>query len=161
MKQQCRSILAIFVSLVSAAAFAQGVKIPAKPSDPMNPPAGEKPEVIGAITQPRVSFVSPKDGETVKPEFTVRFTVDGMTVRKADAVVPGTGHHHLIINGGPIAKGQVVPKDDKHLHFGDGSAETKLKLAPGDYTLTLQFADGAHMSYGEDMSQTIKIKVKK
>jgi len=32
-------------------------------------------------------------------------------------------------------------------------------LPPGDYKLTLQFADGLHRSYGKDLSSTINIKV--
>ncbi|MBP6707250.1 MAG: DUF4399 domain-containing protein, partial [Achromobacter sp.] len=38
--------------------------------------------------------------------------------------------------------------------------ETELKLAPGKHTLTMQFADGAHRSYGPDLSSTISVTVK-
>jgi hypothetical protein len=34
-----------------------------------------------------------------------------------------------------------------------------MELAPGEHTLTLQFADGAHMSYGPTLASTIKVKV--
>ena len=40
-----------------------------------------------------------------------------------------------------------------------GSYASKTQKFPGDYTLTLQFADGLHRSYGEDLSATINIKV--
>ncbi|MCA9543181.1 MAG: DUF4399 domain-containing protein, partial [Myxococcales bacterium] len=68
--------------------------------------------------------------------------------------------HHIIIDGEGVAQGQVVPKDDKHIHFGGGQTETELELTPGKHTLTMQFADGAHMSYGPKMSQTITVEVK-
>jgi hypothetical protein len=70
------------------------------------------------------------------------------------------GHHHLLIDQGPAEAGQVVPGDDKHLHFGKGQKETELSLPPGEHQLTLQFADGGHKSYGPKMSQTIKVIVK-
>ena len=53
-----------------------------------------------------------------------------------------------------------MPTDDTHIHFGKGQTETELKLAPGKHTLTMQFADGAHRSYGPDLSSTISVTVK-
>ena len=55
--------------------------------------------------------------------------------------------------------GTVVPKDDTHLHYGQAQTEAQLMLTPGPHTLTMQFADGAHMSYGPQMASTIKITV--
>ncbi len=107
-----------------------------------------------------VSFVSPTDGDTVGSEFMVQMAVDGMQLRPAGEVVEGTGHHHLIVDGGPLEAGTPVPSDATHLHFGKGQSETTLKLAPGEHTLTLQFADGKHRSYGPGMSRTIKVHVK-
>ncbi|MBN9095062.1 DUF4399 domain-containing protein, partial [Pandoraea pnomenusa] len=110
--------------------------------------------------QPRVFFVAPADGAVVSNPVVVKFGVEGMTVKPAGEVVANTGHHHLIIDGDPIPAGQVVPADDSHLHFGKGQTETTVNLTPGDHTLTMQFADGAHRSYGPAMSQTIKVHVK-
>ncbi|MES2857375.1 MAG: DUF4399 domain-containing protein, partial [Bdellovibrionota bacterium] len=59
-----------------------------------------------------------------------------------------------------VKRGEVVPADDRHIHFGLGQTETTVKLPKGKHTLTLQFADGNHASYGEMMSQTISITVK-
>ena len=36
----------------------------------------------------------------------------------------------------------------------------EVKLAPGTYKLTAQFANGAHQSYGAAMSRTITVTVK-
>lgn len=83
-----------------------------------------------------------------------------MRVHPAGELIEGTGHHHLIVNGPAIATGQVVPADERHIHYGLGQTETELKLVPGDYQLTLQFADGAHVSYGPKMSQTIRVSVR-
>jgi len=107
-----------------------------------------------------VYFVAPKDGATVGQDVHVVMGVDGMQVQPAGKAVEGAGHHHLIVDGGPVPAGQVVPKDATHHHFGKGQTETTLHLAPGDHTLTLQFANGLHQSYGPAMSRTITVHVK-
>lgn len=113
-----------------------------------------------AFAGSKVDFLKPKDKEVVPQTFTVEFKVDGMSVQKAGEVKPGTGHHHLIIDGKFIPKGQVVPKNETHFHYGDASTSTSLTLKPGKHTLTMQFADGAHLSLGEEYSKTITVEVK-
>ena len=107
----------------------------------------------------KVAFVEPTDGAKVTGKFKVKFAVEGMKIHPAGELVPNTGHHHLIIDGGPIAAGTMVPMDDKHLHFGKGQTETEIELPPGEHRLTMQFADGAHVSYGEGMSASIRVVV--
>ncbi|HEY4803394.1 MAG TPA: DUF4399 domain-containing protein [Paraburkholderia sp.] len=107
-----------------------------------------------------VYFVEPKDGATVSNPVHVKFGVDGMTVAPAGSTAPNTGHHHLLIDGAPLPKGQIVPVSDKSIHYGKGQTETDVTLPPGDHTLTAQFADGAHRSYGPDWSKTITVHVK-
>jgi hypothetical protein len=107
-----------------------------------------------------VYFVSPADGATVSSPFKVVFGLKGMEIKPAGAVVAGTGHHHLIINADPPAQGNVIPADPTHLHFGKGQTEAEVKLDPGTYRLTMQFADGYHASYGKEMSASIKVTVK-
>lgn len=108
----------------------------------------------------KVFFVSPQDGATVPTKFMVKFDVKGMKLMKSGAIIPGTGHHHLIIDGAATPAGEVVPKDETHIHLGNAQTETEVTLTPGKHTLTLQFADGAHSSYGTKMSQTISVTVK-
>jgi hypothetical protein len=129
-------------ALTSSFALAADPSLP-NTTVPSEPPAMSAPvsasdaqsPTSGAVKVPKVSILEPKDGATVS-------------------------HHHLIVDGGAVAKGQVVPSDAQHVHFGRGQTETELSLKPGPHTLTLQFADGAHLSYGEMMSQTIHITVK-
>lgn len=107
-----------------------------------------------------VDFITPKQGDTVAQTFDVVMDVTGMKAESAGDVKHLSGHHHLIIDGVFIAQGEGVPKDKTHKHFGKGQSKTTLTLAPGEHTLTLQFADGIHSSYGQKMSHTIKITVK-
>jgi len=106
-----------------------------------------------------VYFAKPLDGEVVATEFKVEMKIDGMRVEPAGAAVAGAGHHHLIIDGDCIPKGDAVPKDATHMHFGKGQTETTLHLRPGDHTLTLQFANGLHQSYGPEWCHTIHVIV--
>lgn len=158
-RSACVPLIVVSFSVASAQMGApKPMNAPAEP--PAMAPKETAAEVKGSIVMPRVFFITPKAGDTISGEFTVKFGVEGMKIAPAGQIVPGTGHHHLIVDGGAIAKGEVIPTDDKHIHFGKGQTETKLKLAPGVHTLTLQFADGAHRSYGEPMSTTIQINVR-
>ena len=107
-----------------------------------------------------VLLLEPANGATVSSPFKVRFGIKGMTVAEAGEILPNSGHHHLLINQAPIAKGESVPFSDQHLHFGKGQTETEVKLSPGVYRLTAQFANGAHQSYGAPMSRTITVTVR-
>ena len=107
-----------------------------------------------------VMLLEPADGASVSSPFKVRFGIKGMSVAEAGEILANSGHHHLLVNQAPIAKGESVPFSDQHLHFGKGQTEAEVKLAPGTYKLTAQFANGAHQSYGAGMSRTITVTVK-
>lgn len=107
-----------------------------------------------------VEFVNLREGDVVSSPFKVKFAVTGMSLAPAGDSTVNTGHHHLIINSEGIATGELVPADERHLHFGKGQTETEVTLPPGNYKLTMQFANGLHQSYGEGMRKTIQITVK-
>jgi hypothetical protein len=109
----------------------------------------------------KVYFVSPKNKTTLHSPFKVVFGLDGMRIGPLGDLNPRLGHHHLIIDSDFVKTGETVPFDEKHLHFGKGQTETELDLPPGKYKLTLQFGNGAHQSYGEKMSSSVHIEVKK
>jgi hypothetical protein len=129
---------------------------PAAPAPALAP---DSPEALAVPEGSRVFFVAPADGATVTSPVKVSMGVEGMEVKPAGEIVPGTGHHHILVDTDGIATGGVVPKDAKHIHYGDGSTETELELSPGEHTLKLQFANGAHMSFGDKMSATITVTV--
>ncbi len=107
-----------------------------------------------------VYFVEPVHGAVVSSPFKVRFGIQGMEVKPAGDQAAGQGHHHLLINRASQPKGEIIPADDAHIHFGKAQTEAEVKLPPGTYKLTMQFADGFHLSYGKDMSATITVTVK-
>ena len=109
----------------------------------------------------KVFFGWPDDGAKVPPTFDLVFAVMDLDVVPAGthAGDPSKGHHHVIVDGQALAPGTMVPKDERNIHFGKGQTSTQLSLAPGKHTLTLQFADALHMSYGPDLSATINVEV--
>jgi hypothetical protein len=140
--------------------------IPEHGDHPAVPSTGALPKPVLPPAGARVSFVEPQDGAEVSGPETdgkvavhVKMGVEGIEVKPAGAQVDGTGHHHIIVDGAGVPLGDVVPKNDTHLHFGQGQTETDVLLTPGEHTLTLQFADGLHLSYGPLLTSSIKIKV--
>lgn len=107
-----------------------------------------------------VWFVEPQNGATVGQTFKVKFGVKGMDVEAAGDQNKGKGHHHLLVNVMGKPAGEIIPVDDKHIHFGKAQTETEMKLPPGQYKLTMQFADGFHLSYGKEFAATIEVTVK-
>lgn len=107
-----------------------------------------------------VSFLNLTEGQEVSSPVLVKMGVAGMEVQPAGEIVKNTGHHHMIIDGDFIKTGDPVPANATHIHYGKGQLEANLDLAPGEHTLTLQFANGLHQSYGEAWSKTITINVK-
>lgn len=109
-----------------------------------------------------VYIIAPKDGATVGPEFTVSFGLKGMGVAPAGVKKEGTGHHHLLVDVKDLpAAGQPIPKDDTHVHFGNGQTETTVKLKPGTHTLQLELADENHIPFDPAVvSKKITVHVK-
>lgn len=117
-------------------------------------------EVPPVPADAKVFFKNLEDGQTVTSPVKVIMGAKGMKVVPSGEVKEGTGHHHILIDAGDfLAKGTVVPSDSSHLHFGKGQTETELTLTPGEHTLTLQFADGLHRSYGKQLATSITITV--
>jgi hypothetical protein len=115
-----------------------------------------------ALTVPegaKVFFANLEDGQKVTSPLKVEFGVEGMEVEPAGDLHQGKGHHHIIINGAALEAGVVVPADSTNIHYGKGQLETELELPKGEHTLTMQFADGYHQSYGEQLSSTITVVV--
>ena len=106
-----------------------------------------------------VSFGGIEDGDEVTSPVPVSFEADGFTVEPAGdgAITDGAGHMHVMVDVGCVEVGEVIPSDDQHVHFGDGSTSTELELEPGQHSLCLQAGDGAHTAL--DLTDEITITV--
>ena len=128
------------------AATTTPVEMPAMPEVPANA---------------RVYFANLKDGQKVTSPLKVEMGVDAMHVDTANGMLkPASGHHHILVDIDSIPTGEVIKKDSVHLHFGNAQTSVEIKLPPGKHSLTLQFADGMHRSYGSRLTNKITVDVK-
>ncbi len=117
-------------------------------------------ETPDKVSKHNVFFKNINEGDTLESPFVVEMGVVGMKIKPAGELEAGTGHHHIILNKGFMKYGEIIPMDSNHLHYGKGDTIVTLDLPPGKHKLTLQFANGMHMSYGPQFSKSINIYVK-
>jgi len=116
-----------------------------------------------ASKSPRVFFVSPADGATVKSPVKLVFGIENYTLA---AVPPGdvtevrpmTGHHHVGVDTDCLPPGTVIPKAAPWVHFGNGSNEIEMQLPPGKHKLALELGDDKHTSIA-GLCSTINVNV--
>lgn len=106
-----------------------------------------------------VDFTHPQDGASVSSPVTMSFAVEGMEVRPGGDMTPDTGHFCLLLDRGPVLEGEGVPATGRVWHCSAGQTSVSLPLPPGRHRLTLQFYNGANVSYGPHMSKTIIVQV--
>lgn len=115
-----------------------------------------------SAAEPNISvhFVTPEDGATVTSPFEVEMAAEGVDVVPAGTMEEGTGHMHILVDVPFVMPGNVIPSDEQHIHYGDGSTTATLDLEPGEHVLRLQLADGAHMAFeGEEYRDVIRVEV--
>lgn len=105
-----------------------------------------------------VAFEEPGDGATVASPVSAAASAEGLTVEPADEVAQNAGHFHVLVDTEPVEAGEVIPDDDRHLHFGDGSSEFELDLDAGEHDLVLQFGNGAHEAYPVTDEVTVTVE---
>ena len=128
------------------AATTTPVEMPAMPEVPANA---------------RVYFANLKDGQTVTSPLKVEMGVEAMHVDTANGMLkPASGHHHILVDIDSIPTGEVIKKDSVHIHFGNAQTSAEIKLPPGKHSLTLQFADALHRSYGSRLTNKVTVEVK-
>ena len=109
----------------------------------------------------KVFFANIKDGQEVKSPLKVEMAVMSLSVDTANGKLkPASGHHHILVDIDSITTGEVIKKDSVHIHFGNAQTSAELNLPAGKHTLTLQFADALHRSYGSRLTHKVTVDVK-
>ncbi len=109
-------------------------------------------------------FVSPEDGATVSSPVSFEGTVEGIELAPAGDPAVGEGHLHVLVDHETFETGEVIPgpsesaEDRGIYHWGDGQSDGDIELEPGEYTVSLQIADGPHRAYGEPDEITITVE---
>ena len=112
---------------------------------------------------PRVFFVQPQDGATVKSPVMLEFGAENFQIAAVPAGEvtesrPNIGHHHVAIDADCLPPGTVIPRAAPWVHFGDGKNVIEMQLPPGQHRLTLQIGDDMHRTQ-EGLCTTITVNV--
>ncbi len=151
-----------------ALVFALGVSAcggsqPAEEAPATPPAAAAAPAAPAASTTPRVFFVAPADGATVKSPVHLQLGMENYMLMAVPEGTPemareGMAHQHVGVDTQCLPVGEAIPKADPWIHLGNGSTEMDLQLTPGDHTLTVQAGDDLHKTL-PDMCSTITVHV--
>jgi hypothetical protein len=112
---------------------------------------------------PRVSFVEPTDGaELTGPAVRIVLATENITLAPAGDTTPGTGHHHLLVNGAPPAAGEAIPAGVPTIvHLGKAQTSYELtNLSPGEYTVIAVLGDLAHRRINPQVLDTVRFRVR-
>lgn len=109
-----------------------------------------------------VLITKPAPMSDVTSPFEVCIDTMGYTVEPAkNGVNEGKGHHHLIIDADLPDLSQPIPKDEQHIHMGDGSTCKTVELPKGKmYTIKALFARGNHVPYDPAVTSSVVVFVK-
>jgi hypothetical protein len=93
-------------------------------------------------------LIEPSNGDSVAPDFTVKFGLSGMGVAPAGVEKDNTGHHHLLIDVAELPDlTEPLPATDQLKHFGGGQTEAQIHLEPGEHTLRLVLGNYTHVPH--------------
>ena len=122
--------------------------------------------LIGAAcgpSGPRVFFVQPQDGATVKSPVKLEFGAQDFTIAAVPQGTvtetrPSLGHYHIGVDADCLAPGTVIPRASPWVHFGDGKNVIDMQLPAGMHKLALQVGDDLHKTI-EGLCTTISVNV--
>lgn len=143
-----RKLQWVALGLTAALSGACGGSEP-EPEATMSSPAPAAAPVTTAASGPRVFFVEPQEGATVKSPVKLRFGIENYELAAVPAGEPTTtrpnlGHHHIGVDTECLPAGTVIPKANPWVHHGGGQTEMDMQLTPGKHMLTLQLGDDTH-----------------
>ena len=112
---------------------------------------------------PRVFFVQPQDGATVKSPVALEFGAESFQIAAVPQGTvtesrPNLGHHHVGIDTDCLPPGTAIPRAAPWVHFGDGKNVIDMQLPAGAHRLTLQIGDDLHRTI-EGLCETISVTV--
>ena len=114
--------------------------------------------------KPRVFFMEPRDGATVKSPVQLKFGIENYTLAPVPEGTPetarsGLGHHHVGVDQDCLAAGTTIVRGTPSwVHFGKGDTGMDMQLTPGKHKLTLQLGDDLHKTI-EGLCQSITVNV--
>ena len=109
-----------------------------------------------------VRIAEPADGAMVEGgSVLVTLEVSGLTIAPAGTMEPGTGHHHLVVDGVLPVGGLPIPTImGTHVHMGQAQTEYELTgLDAGEHMVIAVVGDGSHIPLDPWVVDTIRFVV--
>jgi hypothetical protein len=162
-----RVVKGVAVAAVACSVAACGGSETPQPESQAEAPAASAPAADESAARGRVFFVSPKNGDTIKPEHRFEFGSDMYTIAPVPEgtiteaqVRPGLGHYHLGIDTDCVPAGQEIPRGNPTwIHFGTGNNNIDMQaLTPGQHKFSVQAGDDLHRGV-EGLCETITVTV--
>ena len=122
------------------------------------------PTDVSAQGKPRIFFVAPKNGASVKSPVHLKFGIENYKIAPVpDGDVktarPGVGHYHVGVETGCLKPGETIVKGTPSwIHLGKGDSEMDMQLTPGKHRLSLQLGDDLHNTV-KGLCSTITVNV--
>jgi len=122
------------------------------------------PARVEAQGKPRIFFVEPKNGATVKSPVHLKFGIENYKIAPVPegdvkTARPGVGHYHVGVDTGCLKPGETIVKGTPSwIHFGKGDSEIDMQLTPGKHRLALQLGDDLHNTV-KGLCSTITVNV--
>ena len=102
---------------------------------------------LGGGTDAKVSFSSPKDGETVPANVPISIAVNLEGGELATSSSDAGGHLHIFVDGSVISMPSTLA--------------TEVELEPGEHELRVEYVDLQHASYDPPVEETITVTAEK
>ena len=119
---------------------------------------------VSAAGKPRIFFVEPKNGASVKSPVKLKFGIENYTIAAVPdgtpaTARPGVGHYHVGVDTGCLEPAKTIVKGTPSwIHFGKGDSEIDMQLTPGKHKLALQLGDDLHNTV-KGLCSTITVNV--
>lgn len=113
---------------------------------------------------PQVRIVQPADGDTLTTaEVHVVLEAQGVEIVPATEKRPGTGHHHLFLDGDVTPLDETIPQGVTGIiHLGRGQSDfTFTDVAAGEHRLIAVVADGDHVPLKPPVVDTVRFVVQR
>ena len=109
-----------------------------------------------------VRIVEPAEGAMLEGgSVLVTLEVSGLTIMPAGTMDPGTGHHHLVIDGILPVGGLPIPSiAGTHVHMGQAQTEYELTgLDAGEHMVIAVVGDGSHIPLDPWVVDTVRFVI--
>ena len=109
-----------------------------------------------------VRIVEPAEGAMLEGgSVLVMLEVSGLTIMPAGTMDPGTGHHHLVVDGVLPVGGLPIPTiQGVHVHLGQAQTEYELTgLDAGEHMVIAVVGDGSHIPLDPWVVDTIRFVI--